>query len=110
MNYDVMPEKGFTYCRATLPPNGMIEISGLVFHQGNVLSRFRTLTFDSFEEAISTLPKNKEMFIMSFDKDGCERMWFSESQVKNGITERLDIWKACYGKYPVSSYKNREKK
>jgi hypothetical protein len=109
IKYDVISEYESEYCHATLPSHGMIQIEGKTFHRGNKLKGFKAFTFSSLKAAKAMLPDEFESFIIEFEgKNGAERMWFSKRQFELGIVSRLDLWKACYDKYPVSIYRNKK--
>lgn len=107
MNTDVLDLKEVIYCHARLPKDGMVRIGYSVFHRGNTLEQFPHIqTFPSLNEAVSNLPDDGETFVITFPFQGtAERLWFTEEQEKENLPELLDIWSACYSKYPRSIYR-----
>jgi hypothetical protein len=108
MSFDVIPSTKLYFVHAELPANGMIHIDNDVFHRGNKLEYFPGAnTFDSLREAFSQMPEDwEDLFVMAFpENQTCEMFWFKEEQREKGITNRLNVWKSCYERYPNAIYK-----
>lgn len=106
--YDVIPNTKVAYCHATLPSNGMIMLGDQVFHRGNSVFWFSDFdVFDSLKDAMNALPENEEMFVLEFNEvnGSCENLWFKEISLNKGVTNRLKIWRECYGGYGHSIYR-----
>lgn len=111
MNTDVIDLRECRYVHALIDTGGYIKIGGSsfhnVWHRGNTLERFpEAPAFDTLDEAFSNLPEGEENFVLSFPfNDTADRLWFTQTSRDAGIMDRLEMWKACYGGYKTSIYR-----
>jgi len=108
------------YVRAWLGTDGCIRLhehepfhlpwDKLMFHRGMTLSEFPgVITFDTLDMARENLTDSDEHFILEFAGRGpLLRLWFTPEQFESGVTQRLERWRACYGRYPVARLSSRE--
>jgi len=107
--HDVIAGSPLVFCHAKINSGGYISINQRTFHRGMIINEFDSILFDSLDEAVEELPNyDGETFVMAFpENDVCDRLWFMPEQKENGLTKRLEYWKACYSGYPTAIYRKK---